>query len=122
MTSSVLLIPLLPSGLFLPSFDPKTEGYLFTFPFTSTTSPLRNLTRQDAPHPHQVVEVDVPGKGREIFVPDLGDDAVHRLKIVGEGKNMKWERVDTVRINGDEGGGPRHVVVSKDGESRCSSA
>lgn len=117
MSGDAVIIPLLPSGLFIPSYDPSTPGYLFKFPFNPSASPLRNPARQDAPHPHQIVEVDVPGSGREIFVPDLGSDVVARLKISGEGKDLKWAQVESIEIKGDEGGGPRHILVSKDGES-----
>ncbi|KAL7413074.1 Lactonase, 7-bladed beta-propeller-domain-containing protein [Mrakia frigida] len=114
MSGDAVIIPLLPSGFFIPSFDPSTPGYLYKFPFNPSDSPLRNPDRQDAPHPHQIVEVEVEGSGREIFVPDLGSDVVARLRIVGEGKDLKWEQVDSIEIKGDEGGGPRHILVSKD--------
>lgn len=117
MSGDAVIIPLLPSGLFIPSYDPSTPGYLFKFPFNPSASPLRNPARQEAPHPHQIVEVDVPGSGREIFVPDLGSDVVARLKISGEGKDLRWAQIESIEIKGDEGGGPRHILVSKDGES-----
>ena len=79
----------------------------FPYVYKDTTAP--NPDRQDTPHPHQIIE----GPDGEIIVPDLGNDRVwilHRdskeetgLKIVGY-------------YQAPAGSGPRHGVVSKDGQ------
>lgn len=110
MGSSVLLIPLLPNGLFSPAEDHT----LIELPFHPTQSPLRNMDRQDKPHPHQAVHVVVDGE-YEVWVPDLGGDKVWRLKITTEQGKMGFKIKEGEDLVGDEGGGPRHILVSEDG-------
>jgi len=63
-----------------------------------------NPTRQEAPHPHQVV---VHERDNELLVPDLGADIVWRFNISKDGLLQDQER----HIQYEAGGGPRHVVL-----------
>lgn len=49
-------------------------------------------------------------------MPDLGGDSVFRLEVTGEGEGLSWKLKEGIEIKGDEGGGPRHILVSSDGE------
>ncbi|KAL7413148.1 Lactonase, 7-bladed beta-propeller-domain-containing protein [Mrakia frigida] len=114
-SGSAIAIPLDSNGLFLNSTvnatSDGTSPYLYTFPFVPTTTPLRDVTRQEASHPHQLIEV---GSDREFLVNDLGQDKIWKLKLVGEGASLTWELVVGLELTGDEGGGPRHALVSND--------
>lgn len=63
-----------------------------------------NKDRQEGSHPHQVVYHE---EYEELLVPDLGADAVYRLKR--SPKDASWKLVG--HIGFEAGGGPRHVVV-----------
>lgn len=118
---SCVIVPLNSTGLFpVSTTDAPTESspYLYTFPFVPTTTPLRNLGRQESSHPHQLVEVSA--EDREFWVNDLGQDKVWKLRVVGEGNDLSWESVGELELTGDEGGGPRHSVVSEDSQCRIS--
>ncbi|CAE7131687.1 unnamed protein product [Rhizoctonia solani] len=60
-----------------------------------------NPNRQDASHPHQVVEY-----GSEYLVPDLGVDKVWRLT-----KTSSGALVNSGYIQQPAGSGPRHIVI-----------
>ncbi|CDZ98813.1 WD40/YVTN repeat-like-containing domain [Phaffia rhodozyma] len=107
--SSVLLIPLLPTGL----FSPEEDHTVVKLPFNPTDSPLRDLDRQEKPHPHQVVSVVVDGEF-EVWSPDLGSDKVWRFKITTVDGKMGFKLKEDESLTGDEGGGPRHILVSSD--------
>lgn len=112
-SGSVALLPLDPStGLFLNT----TSSQLYTFPFTPSTSPLRNLVRQEASHPHQIIEVpssEDNATASTFFVNDLGQDKVWKFKIAGgnTGTEQKLEADGAVELKGEEGAGVRHSVV-----------
>ncbi|KAF9524990.1 Lactonase, 7-bladed beta-propeller-domain-containing protein [Crepidotus variabilis] len=59
-------------------------------------------SRQEASHPHQVYDL---AERDELLIPDLGGDAVYRLKKMQTGD---WSIVG--HIGFEAGGGPRHVV------------
>ncbi|PPQ76349.1 hypothetical protein CVT24_008118 [Panaeolus cyanescens] len=63
-----------------------------------------NKERQEGSHPHQVVYHEAY---EELLVPDLGADAVYRLKK--SPKDGSWKLAG--HIGFEAGGGPRHVVV-----------
>lgn len=107
---SVFLQPLAANGSFSSS-----PGTLIKFPYKNTTTPLRNPSRQEASHPHEVVEVLINGT-REVWVPDLGQDTIWRLAVIEEGETIRWELKEGEPLKGDEGGGPRHIVVTDNGE------
>lgn len=58
--------------------------------------------RQEAPHPHQVLEVD-----GAFLVPDLGTDAVRRIEVSPEGVPSETDRFAL-----PAGSGPRHAVLA----------
>lgn len=70
--------------------------------------------RQESSHPHQVYLVSDPShRGdqnatKEVLVPDLGSDQIHRLSKDSSGK---WAVVDSILFSKYPGGGPRHVIV-----------
>ncbi|KAF9561871.1 putative isomerase YbhE [Agrocybe pediades] len=61
-----------------------------------------NKSRQEGSHPHQVI---LHEEYQELFVPDLGADAVRRFKKAEDGS---WKFAGHIGI--ELGGGPRHVA------------
>ncbi|CAO1617613.1 unnamed protein product [Parajaminaea phylloscopi] len=68
-------------------------------------------SRQDHSYAH---EVSADPRGRFVYVPDLGADRVHRLRVPAHGGKAK-----DVRLVGDTavkaGAGPRHISFHEDG-------
>lgn len=48
-------------------------------------------------------------------MPDLGQDTIWRLAVIEEGETIRWELKEGEPLKGDEGGGPRHIVVTDNG-------
>jgi 6-phosphogluconolactonase (cycloisomerase 2 family) len=92
----------------IPSFDLPADCF-----FSSPTGPA---SRQDGSHPHEVVEVKANGSS-EVWVPDLGSDVVWRLQLEENSSPITWKLKVGEELKGDEGGGPRHIIVSEDGQS-----
>jgi hypothetical protein len=109
---SVFLQPLEADGSFS-----SAPGNLIKFPFEPTTTPLRNENRQEASHPHEVVEVAIEGGKTEIWVPDLGQDKIWRLELEEKAGVASWKLKEGTHVAGDDGGGPRHIVVGDKGAS-----
>lgn len=109
---SVFLQPLEADGSFS-----SAPGNLIKFPFKPTKTPLRNENRQEASHPHEVVEVVVESGRAEIWVPDLGQDKVWRLALEEKAGVISWKLQEGAHVAGDNGGGPRHIVVGDKGAS-----
>ena len=85
----------------------KLKPLYFPYIYKDITPP--NPDRQDTSHPHQIIE----GPGDVLFVPDLGCDrvwVVHRDSASDSGLKI------TGHLQCPKGSGPRHGVVSKDGE------
>ena len=103
----MIYLPIESNALAASSASPNLE-----FPFTykdAKTAP--NPERQEASHPHQVVE-----HNGTLYVPDLGSDRIWLVKREGE----SGLRIDGY-LQAPEGSGPRHVVVSKDCKSPSAS-
>lgn len=85
----------------------ESESPNLEFPFVYKGGKAPNKERQDTPHPHQVIE---GGEGR-LYVCDLGNDRVWVVKRQGDsGLEIEgW-------LQAPEGLGPRHAVISPDGE------
>lgn len=66
-----------------------------------------NITRQDAPHPH---EATLDPTGRFVVVPDLGSDRVRILAIDGAG-GLGLTEVEPLAAR--PGSGPRHLEFLK---------
>lgn len=67
-----------------------------------------NKTRQEAPHPHQVV---VHPNKKDIYVCDLGIDAIKAYRVEGA-ELVPNEKNDCVV---SQGSGPRHLAFNADG-------
>ena len=70
-------------------------------------SPGPNLTRQESPHPHQVV---LREEYNELLVPDLGADMLRRFAISQDTTSLVARDPDTF-VKYTLGGGPRHIVL-----------
>ena len=68
--------------------------------------PGRDLSRQEASHPHQTTFSSLNTTEKELLVPDLGSDKVWHLT---KGSDGHWAIRGFTSIVA--GGGPRHVVT-----------
>lgn len=104
MGGSLTLHSLREDGTLAPS-----QAYSLPFAYEGKTAP--NKERQDASHAHGVIEL----RGL-LYAADLGSDRVYVLKRIKKEGGEGLEVVDWIQC--EPGFGPRHCVVSKDGESR----
>jgi len=88
-----------------PPYTRPAELWKLVFPFEAGKSG-RNLSRQEASHPHQTVFNPLNVTERELFVSDLGSDKVWRLI---QGFDGHW--VIRGSIDVDTGRGPRHIAI-----------
>ncbi len=70
-----------------------------------------NKDRQKQSHIHSAF---FSKDGKYLFVSDLGGDIVYKIEVRKEVNNYSLAVVDEIAIK--KGGGPRHVVVAKDGK------
>lgn len=74
-----------------------------------------NVTRQEMPHPHQVV---FSPDSKFIFSPDLGTDRLYQYNFNGtDAKNVLTPANDPGYVTVDDGFGPRHMTFSPDGKT-----
>lgn len=74
-----------------------------------------NVTRQEMPHPHQVV---FSPDSKFIFSPDLGTDRLYQYNFNGtDAKNILTPANDPGYVTMDDGVGPRHMTFSPDGKT-----
>jgi len=74
-----------------------------------------NVTRQEMPHPHQVVFAP---DSKFIFSPDLGTDRLYQYNFNGtDAKNVLTPANDPGYVTVDDGFGPRHMTFSPDGKT-----
>ncbi|KAI9765214.1 MAG: hypothetical protein M1840_007706 [Geoglossum simile] len=110
LADSLLTVPLPPYS------DPgivstyRIDGELQSFPAIKFDfgAPGPNPSRQEAPHPHQII---VDPTGDYVLVPDLGSDLVHVFNV--DKTTLQLSARDPLQVEG--GSGPRHGVFGKDG-------
>lgn len=94
---SVAVMPILPDGR---AGDAKVTRHSGSGP----------QTRQQGPHPHEIVELPE----NIILVPDLGADRIARYFL--DTTNGKLSAADPAEIRLPGGAGPRHLVAAADGK------
>jgi len=74
-----------------------------------------NVTRQEMPHPHQVV---FSPDSKFVFSPDLGTDRLYQYNFNGtDPKNVLTPANDPGYVTVDDGFGPRHMTFNPDGKT-----
>lgn len=74
-----------------------------------------NVTRQEMPHPHQVV---FSPDSKFVFSPDFGTDRLYQYNFNGtDPKNVLTPANDPGYVTIDDGLGPRHMTFSPDGKT-----
>ncbi|KAG6382090.1 Lactonase, 7-bladed beta-propeller-domain-containing protein [Boletus reticuloceps] len=88
-----------------PPYTRPAELWTLAMPFEDG-KPGRDLSRQEASHPHQTAFNPLNTTEKELLVPDLGSDKVWQLT---KGSDGHW----AIRgfISAETGGGPRHVAI-----------
>jgi len=88
-----------------PPYTHPAQLWTLAFPFEDG-QPGRDLSRQEASHPHQTVVNPLNTTDKELLVPDLGSDKVWQLT---KGSDGHW----AIRgfVSAETGGGPRHVAT-----------
>ncbi|KAF8554806.1 putative isomerase YbhE [Imleria badia] len=88
-----------------PPYTRPAELWKLALPFEAG-KPGRDLSRQEASHPHQTVFNPLNTTEKELLVPDLGSDKVWQLT---KGSDGHWAIRDF--ISTETGSGPRHVAT-----------
>jgi len=88
-----------------PPYTHPDKLWTLALPFEAGKSG-RDLSRQEASHPHQTVFNPLNTAEKELLVPDLGSDKVWQLT---KGADGRWGIRDFVTT--EIGSGPRHVAT-----------
>lgn len=100
------------AGSSVATFDPSnTENAVIQVvekPVELATGDAGNAGRQEAPHPHQILETE----DGHILVPDLGTDSVYRYSV-----SVQGALTDAGLTKVSAGTGPRHAALGVNGKA-----